>query len=68
MPATLAKTIKIADSYALGDLMQPTLDSQGQGRPRGTPTAPGDQGNTIALITGTREEMKGRITGMERRK
>jgi hypothetical protein len=32
MPATLAKTIKIADSYALGDPMQPTLDSQGQGQ------------------------------------
>jgi hypothetical protein len=31
MLATLAKTIKIADSYALGDPMQPTLDSQGQG-------------------------------------
>jgi hypothetical protein len=31
MPATLAETIKIADSYALGDPMQPTLDSQGQG-------------------------------------
>jgi hypothetical protein len=28
----LAKTIKIADSYALGDPMQPTLDSQGQGQ------------------------------------
>jgi hypothetical protein len=32
MPATLAETIKIADSYALGDPMQPTLDSQGQGQ------------------------------------
>jgi hypothetical protein len=32
MPDTLAKTIKIADSYALGDPMQPTLDSQGQGQ------------------------------------
>jgi hypothetical protein len=32
MPATLAKTIKIADSYALGNPMQPTLDSQGQGQ------------------------------------
>jgi hypothetical protein len=30
--ATLAETIKIADSYALGDPMQPTLDSQGQGQ------------------------------------
>jgi hypothetical protein len=30
MPAMLAETIKIADSYALGDPMQPTLDSQGQ--------------------------------------
>jgi hypothetical protein len=28
MPATLAETIKIADSYALGDPLQPTLDSQ----------------------------------------
>jgi hypothetical protein len=32
MPASLAETIKIADSYALGDPMQPTLDSQGQGQ------------------------------------
>jgi hypothetical protein len=32
MPATLAKTIKIADSYALGDPLQPTLASQGQGQ------------------------------------
>jgi hypothetical protein len=32
MPATLAETIKIANSYALGDPMQPTLDSQGQGQ------------------------------------
>jgi hypothetical protein len=32
MPATLAETIKIADSYALGDPLQPTLDSQGQGQ------------------------------------
>jgi hypothetical protein len=35
MPAMLAKTIKIADSYALGDPMQPTLDSQGQGQTQG---------------------------------
>jgi hypothetical protein len=32
MPTTLAKTIKIADSYALGDPLQPTLASQGQGQ------------------------------------
>jgi hypothetical protein len=32
MPASLAKTIKIADSYALVDPLQPTLDSQGQGQ------------------------------------
>jgi hypothetical protein len=32
MPDTLAETIKIADSYALGDPMQPTLDSQGYGQ------------------------------------
>jgi hypothetical protein len=32
MPATLAETIKIADSYALGDPLQPTLDLQGQGQ------------------------------------
>jgi hypothetical protein len=32
MPATLAETIEIADIYALGDPMQPTLDSQGQGQ------------------------------------
>jgi hypothetical protein len=32
MPDTLAETIRIADSYALGDPMQPTLDSQGQGQ------------------------------------
>jgi hypothetical protein len=32
MPTTLAETIKIADSYALGDPLQPTLASQGQGQ------------------------------------
>jgi hypothetical protein len=32
MQATLAETIKIADSYALGDPMQPTLASLGQGQ------------------------------------
>jgi hypothetical protein len=32
MPATLAETIKITDSYALGDPLQPTLASQGQGQ------------------------------------
>jgi hypothetical protein len=32
MLATLAETIKIADSYALGDPLQPTLASQGQGQ------------------------------------
>jgi hypothetical protein len=31
MPATLAETIKIANSYALGDPMQSTLASAGQG-------------------------------------
>jgi hypothetical protein len=35
MPAMLAETIKIADSYALGDPMHPTLDSQGQGQTQG---------------------------------
>jgi hypothetical protein len=30
--ATLAETIKITDSYALGDPMQPTLASSGQGQ------------------------------------
>jgi hypothetical protein len=35
MPATLAEIIKIADSYALGDPMQPSLDSQGQGQTQG---------------------------------
>jgi hypothetical protein len=32
MSATLAETIKIADSYALGDPMQPLLASAGQGQ------------------------------------
>jgi hypothetical protein len=32
MPTTLAETIKIAYSYALGDPLQPTLASQGQGQ------------------------------------
>jgi hypothetical protein len=32
MPAMLAETIKIADNYALGDPLQPTLASQGQGQ------------------------------------
>jgi hypothetical protein len=35
MLATLAEMIKIADSYALGDPMQPSLDSQGQGQTQG---------------------------------
>jgi hypothetical protein len=30
-----------------------------RGRPRGITTIPGDRGNSIALITGTRGEMKG---------
>jgi hypothetical protein len=32
MPAMLAEIIKIADSYALGHPLQPTLASQGQGQ------------------------------------
>jgi hypothetical protein len=32
MLATLAETIKIVDNYALGDPLQPTLDSQGEGQ------------------------------------
>jgi hypothetical protein len=32
MPATLSETIRIADSYALGDPTQPTLSSSGQGQ------------------------------------
>jgi hypothetical protein len=32
MSTTLAETIRITDSYALGDPTQPTLDSQGQGQ------------------------------------
>jgi hypothetical protein len=31
MPTSLAETIKIANSYALGDPLQSTLASQGQG-------------------------------------
>jgi hypothetical protein len=34
MLATLAETINIADSYALGDPMKSTLESQGQGQTR----------------------------------
>jgi hypothetical protein len=68
MPAMLAETIKIADSYALGDPLQPTLASQGQGQNQRTTTMPGDPGSSIALITGTRGEMTGRITGMVRPK
>jgi hypothetical protein len=44
MPATLAETIKIADSYALGDPMQPTLDAQGQGQTQGNNTNIGRPG------------------------
>jgi hypothetical protein len=57
MPATLAETIKIADSYALGHPMQPTLDSQGQGQTQRNNKTPGDWGSSIVLITGTRGEM-----------
>jgi hypothetical protein len=64
----LAETIKIADSYALEDPMQPTLDSQGQGQTRGTTTMLGDRGSSIALITGTRGEMIGQIIGMAHHK
>jgi hypothetical protein len=32
MPATLAEKIMIVDSYVLGDPMQPTLASSGQGQ------------------------------------
>jgi hypothetical protein len=32
MPATLAETIKIADSYALGDPTQPTIAASGEGQ------------------------------------
>jgi hypothetical protein len=32
MPATLVETIKLADSCALGDPMQPLLASAGQGQ------------------------------------
>jgi hypothetical protein len=32
MSATLAETIKLANSYVLGDPMQPTLASSGQGQ------------------------------------
>jgi hypothetical protein len=32
MPAMLTETIKITDSYALGDPTQPTLASSGQGQ------------------------------------
>jgi hypothetical protein len=44
MPATLAETIKIADSYALGDPMQPSLDSQGQGQTQGNTSNTGRPG------------------------
>jgi hypothetical protein len=46
----------------------PPLIYKDRGRPRGTPAIPGDRGSSIARITGTRGEMKGRITGMEQRK
>jgi hypothetical protein len=60
MPATLAETIKIADSYALGDPMQPTLIHRDKGRLRGTTaTMLVDPGSSIAPITGTRGEMIG---------
>jgi hypothetical protein len=64
MPATLAETIKIANSYALGDPLQPTLASQGQGQSQRNNNNAGDLGSSIALITGTRGEMRGQITGM----
>jgi hypothetical protein len=44
MPATLAETIKIADSYALGDPMQPTLASLGQGQSQRNNSGAGTSG------------------------
>jgi hypothetical protein len=61
MPATLAEKIKIAYSYALGDPMQPTLASSGQGKVSGTTVVPVHRGSSIALITRTTEEMTGQI-------
>jgi hypothetical protein len=66
MPATLAETIKIADSYALGDPLQPTLASQGQGQSQRNNNNTGDLGSSITLTTGTREEMIGQIIGTVR--
>jgi hypothetical protein len=44
MPAMLAKTIKIADSYALGDPLQPTLALQGQGQSQRNNNSAGGSG------------------------
>jgi hypothetical protein len=68
MPATLAETIKIADSYALGIPCSPPLIHKDRGRPSGTITTLGDRGSSIALIAGIRGEMNGRIIGMAQRK
>jgi hypothetical protein len=40
----LVKTIKIADSYALGDPMQPTLASSGQGQSQRNNSGAGTSG------------------------
>jgi hypothetical protein len=44
MSATLADTIKIVDSYALGDPMQPTLASSGQGQSQWNNSGAGTSG------------------------
>jgi hypothetical protein len=44
MSATLAETINIADSYALGDPMQPTLASSGQGQSQRNNSGAGTSG------------------------
>jgi hypothetical protein len=49
MPATLAETIKIADSYALGDPTQPTLASSGQGQSQRNNSGAGASGQFYCL-------------------
>jgi hypothetical protein len=49
MLATLAETIKIADSYALGDLTQPTLSSSRQGQSQQNNSGAGASGQFYRL-------------------
>ena len=64
MLTPLAKTIWIADSYALGDPMQPSVNLVESSRRY--PYNNDHVGEVTARISGTREEMTSRIIGTVR--